>query len=96
MYKEGHFTAAGSKQDKKKCNIKHVLTYGAELDFINADDRATAYPLLSIVDAEGDPPCGLCSRRVDSEVVHGETRQLTSDFKHVELSANEDEKNRMT
>lgn len=47
-----------------------------------------SHPLRSLVDAEGN--CSSSSaRRVLCDLIHGETRQLASDFKHVELSAAE-------
>lgn len=55
-------------------------------------DIITAYPLWSVTDAEGDLSRGRSSWRLDCEVIHWETRQLTSDFKHMELSAGVDKK----
>lgn len=53
-------------------------------------DTVTAYPLRSVVDAEGDPSWWRSGRGVGCDVVHGETRQLTCNFKHVELGAGGD------
>lgn len=55
-------------------------------------DTVTAYPLWSVIDAEGDPSRGRGSWRVSCDVIHGETRQLTSDFKHMELGTGVDKK----
>ena len=55
--------------------------------FSSLGDIVTAYPLWSVTDAEGDLSRGWSSWRLGCEVIHGETRQLTSDFKHMELSA---------
>lgn len=49
--------------------------------------REAAYPLRPVIDAEGDPSRGRSSGGVGCDVIHGETRELTSDFKHVELGA---------
>lgn len=55
-------------------------------------DTVIAYPLWSVVDAEGDPSRGWSSWRVNCDVIHWETRQLSSDFKHMELGAKGDKK----
>lgn len=47
-----------------------------------------SHPLRSLVDAEGNGS-SRSGRRVLCDLIHGETRQLASDFKHVELSAAE-------
>lgn len=49
--------------------------------------REAAYPLRPIIDAEGDPSRGRSGGGVGCDVIHGETRELTGDFKHVELGA---------
>lgn len=48
---------------------------------------ASAHPLGPLVDAEGDPAPWRRGGRVRQDLVHGEARQLASDFKHVELGA---------
>lgn len=55
-------------------------------------DTVAAYPLWSVVDAKGDPSRGRGNWGVNCDVIHGETRQLTSDFKHVKLGARVDKK----
>lgn len=49
--------------------------------------REAAYPLRPVIDAEGDPSRGWSSGGVRCDVIHGETRELTSDFKHMKLGA---------
>lgn len=56
------------------------------------DCSVTAYPLWSVIDAKGDPSRGRSSWRVSCNVVHGEARQLTSDFKDMELGARVDKR----
>lgn len=55
------------------------------------------YPLRSVIDAECDFSCGFCGWGVNVKVIHREARQLTCDFKYVELctgvNEEEEEKN---
>lgn len=66
----------------------HVIALNMLWYFLR--DTVTAYPLRSVVDAEGDPSWWRSGRGVGCDVVHGETRQLTCNFKHVELGAGGD------
>lgn len=50
-------------------------------------DTERTYPLWSVVDAEGNSTLGQDNWGVICDFIHGETRQLTRDFKHMKLGA---------